>query len=35
MASDEREIREIHSIWIDVVNAGDLARLLTLKSTES
>jgi len=30
MASDEREIRALHSIWIDAVNAGDLARLLTL-----
>ena len=30
MSSDEREIRTAHSIWIDSVNAGDLARLLTL-----
>ena len=30
MASDEREIRTVHSIWIDAVNAGDLARLLNL-----
>ena len=30
MASDEQEIRTVHSIWIDGVNAGDLARLLTL-----
>ena len=30
MASDEREIRTVHSIWIDAVNAGDLACLLTL-----
>src|SRR5262249_23169688 len=30
MASDEPEIRTVHSIWIDAVNAGDLARLLTL-----
>ena len=30
MASDEREIRTVHSIWIDAVNAGDLGRLLTL-----
>ena len=29
MASDEREIRTMHSIRIDAVNAGDLARLLT------
>ena len=30
MASDEREICTVHSIWIHAVNAGDLARLLTL-----
>src|SRR5207237_9343032 len=30
MASDELEIRTVHSIWIDAVNAGDLARLLAL-----
>ena len=30
MASDELEIRTVHSIWIDAVNAGDLGRLLTL-----
>ena len=30
MAFDEREIRTVHSIWIDAVNAGDLACLLTL-----
>ena len=30
MTSDEQEIRTVHSIWIDAVNAGDLARLLTL-----
>ena len=30
MASDEQEIRTVHSTWIDAVNAGDLARLLTL-----
>jgi uncharacterized protein (TIGR02246 family) len=30
MTPDEREIRRLHSIWIDAVNAGDLARLLTL-----
>jgi uncharacterized protein (TIGR02246 family) len=30
MASDIREIRTVHSVWIDAVNAGDLARLLTL-----
>ncbi len=30
MGADERQIREVHSTWIDAVNAGDLARLLTL-----
>src|SRR5579871_4884393 len=30
MGPDEREIREVHSTWIDAVNAGDLGRLLTL-----
>ena len=30
MTSDEREIRTVHSIWIDAVNSCDLARLLTL-----
>jgi uncharacterized protein (TIGR02246 family) len=29
-SDDEQEIRTMHSIWIDAVNAGDLARLLTL-----
>ena len=29
-ACDEREIRTVHSIWVDAINAGDLARLLTL-----
>ena len=27
MNADERQIREVHSTWIDAVNAGDLARL--------
>jgi uncharacterized protein (TIGR02246 family) len=30
MRTDEREIHDVHSTWIDAVNAGDLARLLTL-----
>ena len=30
MGADERQIREVHSTWIDAVNAGDLDRLLTL-----
>ena len=34
MASYEREIRTMHSIWIDAVNADDLARLLTLVAND-
>ena len=34
MGPDEREIREVHSTWIDVVNAGNLVRLLTLMAGE-
>jgi uncharacterized protein (TIGR02246 family) len=34
MGPDEREIREIHSTWIDAVNAGDLDRLLTLMTDD-
>ena len=30
MRTDEREIHDVDSMWIDAVNAGDLARLLTL-----
>jgi ketosteroid isomerase-like protein len=30
LGPDEREIHEMHSSWIDAVNAGDLVRLLTL-----
>lgn len=30
MDPDERAIREIHSTWIEAVNANDLARLLPL-----
>jgi len=30
MVSDQREIHAVHSTWIDAVNTGDLARLLTL-----
>ncbi len=30
MTSDERDIRTVHSSWIEAVNDGDLARLLTL-----
>ena len=28
MGSDEQAIREVHTTWIDAVNAGDVARLL-------
>jgi uncharacterized protein (TIGR02246 family) len=34
MGSDERDIRELHSTWISAVNAGDLARLLTLMTVD-
>lgn len=34
MALDEQEIRAVHSTWIDAVNAGDLARLLTLAAED-
>ena len=34
MGSDERAIREAHSIWIDAVNVGDLVRLLTLMADD-
>jgi uncharacterized protein (TIGR02246 family) len=30
MSPDERAIREVHSTWVDAVNAGNLVRLLTL-----
>lgn len=30
MKLDERALREVHTTWIDAVNAGDLGRLLTL-----
>ena len=33
-ASDEVAIREVHSSWIDAVNAGDLPRLLTLMTDD-
>ena len=35
MGSDERKIREVHSTWIDAVNAGDLVRLLTLMADDA
>ena len=34
MGPDERQIRKVHSTWIDAVNAGDLARLLTLMADD-
>src|SRR2546423_2857968 len=34
MRLDERAIREVHSAWIDAVNAGDLGRLLTLMADD-
>jgi uncharacterized protein (TIGR02246 family) len=34
MVPDERAIRELHTSWIDAVNAGDLVRLLTLMTND-
>ena len=34
MGADERAIRELHSTWIDAVNAGDLVRLLTMMADD-
>ena len=34
MGSDERAIRDMHTTWIDAVNAGDLARLLSLMADD-
>lgn len=34
MSAEERQIREVHSSWIDAVNAGDLARLLTVMTDD-
>jgi uncharacterized protein (TIGR02246 family) len=34
MVSEEREIHAVHSTWIDAVNAGDLARLLSLMADD-
>jgi uncharacterized protein (TIGR02246 family) len=34
MGSDERAIREVHSTWIDAVNAGDLVSLLSLMADD-
>jgi uncharacterized protein (TIGR02246 family) len=34
MMPDEQAIRELHSTWIEAVNAGDLVRLLTLMADD-
>ena len=34
MGPDEREILEVHSTWMDAVNAGDLDGLLTLTADD-
>jgi len=34
MGSDEQAIRAVHTSWIDAVNAGDLARLLSLMADD-
>jgi uncharacterized protein (TIGR02246 family) len=34
MEPDEQAIRELHSTWIDAVNAGDLVRLLSLMTDD-
>src|SRR5689334_6724372 len=34
MRTEEQEIHEVHSRWIEAVNAGELARLLTLMTDD-
>jgi uncharacterized protein (TIGR02246 family) len=34
MGPDDRTIRELHTTWIDAVNAGDLSRLLSLMADD-
>ena len=34
MGPDERAIREVHSTWIDAVNAGDLGSLLNMMADD-
>ena len=34
MGPDERAIRQVHSTWIEAVNAGDLGRLLSLMADD-
>ena len=35
MEPDERAIRQVHSTWIEAVNAGDLGRLLSLMADDA
>jgi uncharacterized protein (TIGR02246 family) len=35
MGADEQAIRELHSTWIDAVNAGDLAGLLAMMTDDA
>ena len=35
MNPDEQAIREVHGTWIEAVNAGDLARLLSLMTDDA
>ena len=35
MGPDERAIREVHTAWIDAVNAADLVRLLSLMANDA
>ena len=34
MGSDERAVREVHTTWIDAVNAGNLVRLIGLMADD-
>jgi uncharacterized protein (TIGR02246 family) len=34
MDSGERAVREVHTTWLEAVNAGDLGRLLTLMADD-
>jgi uncharacterized protein (TIGR02246 family) len=34
MSPDEQKVRETHATWISAVNAGDLARLLTMTTDD-
>jgi uncharacterized protein (TIGR02246 family) len=35
MGADEQEVCEVHSTWIDAVNAGDLGCLITLMADDA